>query len=88
MREAIVCDGDGRRVRLCRGALCLECDLSTGRYSITYGEACAIEGAEAVFTADGRTIQPASQLPHRWRLTSKLRTEFSRRGSPRAKRFR
>jgi hypothetical protein len=69
VREAIVCDGDGRRVRLCRGALCLDYDLSAGRCSITYGEACAIEGAGAAFTADGRTIEAASQLPLRWRLS-------------------
>ncbi len=67
-REAIVCDGDGARVRLRRGTLCLDYDLRTGHYSITHGDTCAIEGAEASFTADGRTIRTATSLPHCWRI--------------------
>jgi hypothetical protein len=67
-REAIVCDGDAARVRLRRGALCLGYDLGAGRYSVTYGEACAVEGAEVSFTADGRAILSAASTPHRWRM--------------------
>jgi len=67
-REAIVCEGDGARMCLRRAALRLEYDLRTGRYSIACGDACSIDGAEAAFTADGRTVQTTSCLPHQWRV--------------------
>jgi len=67
-REAIVCEGDGKRVQMRRGAISLDYDLHRGRYAVVHGEACAIEGAEAVFVADGRTIASSASLPHRWRI--------------------
>jgi len=65
-REAIVCEGDGNRVRMHRGTLCLDYDLRTGRYAVTHGDACTIEGADACFLADGQTVRTTAVRPHRW----------------------
>ena len=71
--EAIVSEGAGARVRLRRGGLCVEYDLSDGLYSIAFGapsaaDHAALERAAAAFTVDGLTTSSQADFPHLWHI--------------------